>query len=96
MSETAIEESPEYQQVKQRIKQSIKHENRESLVTIKFHQGEFGYDRFDESFEVPEDEPRWSIFVYGLLAILLTWAIIGVYHYYDALYSVLALGGYNG
>lgn len=85
-TETAIEESPEYKQVKQRIKQA----NINMMQAIKFDQGMHGYDgRIDLGFS----KRKTSIFIYGLLAILLTWALIGAYHYYDALYSVLALVG---
>lgn len=85
MSETAIEESPDYQQVKQRIKQA----NINMMKATKFDQGMHGYDG---SIDLGSSKRKTSIFMYGVLAILLTWAIIGTYHYYDALYSVLALG----
>ena len=85
-SESNIEESPEYQKVKQRIKQA----NTIMMQSTKFDQGMHGYDG---SIDLGSNKRKTSIVVYGLLAIMLTWSIIGAYHYYDALYSVLALGG---
>lgn len=87
-TETNIEDSPEYQQVKQRIKQA----NINMMQSTKFDQGMHGYDG---SIDLGSSKRKTSIFVYGVLAILLIWSIIGAYHYYDSMYSVLALGDYS-
>lgn len=86
-TETNIENSPEYQQVKQRIKQA----NVNMMSSTKFYQGEHG---FDDSFDVGNRERKTSYVIYALLSLLLVWAFIGAYHYFDSLTYILALGEY--